>query len=387
MMDVKRKVDRVYELFDQQRLESSKRRLRAVWTGRMPEDRLPFVFSYYPFKSKLHGLLMDFGYYSVEETLHYYLDACIAHANLDDDYIPSVYPGLRQGVLATAFGCEEIRVGDQFYVKPVITKVDDIFELARPDVRATGLTKTFIERIGALHRATEGRLPVHGTVQGVVSTAAMMWSATDLMLAFYDHPEAVHHLLDILTDAFIEFVKAQIEVTEGTLIPIHCMPYAWFPPGAGMADSEDDLALISPAIFTEFVKPCLERISDAFGGLVIHSCGCFKNLLGPLKTVRGLKGVNFGVSETALEDAAAVLSPTVTLIPHTSSVACGPLKVLSQREHVERTIPYCIENCIPAQVLVHVEPGDVPVNTAVISRGEVDALNELAVSVSRIRSH
>jgi len=384
-VDLHRKAQRVYELFDAERIEASKGRLAAVWEGRMPEDRLPFVFSYYPFESALHGLPMDFACYDVEQTANYFLDACIAHAALDDDYIPSIFPGLRQGALASAFGCPEYRIGDQFYVRPIIHAVDDIYKIEPPNVRATGLTKFFIDRVGALHRATGGVVPVHCCdMQGVVSVAAKLWNDTDLMFAFYDHPDAVHHLFGLITDAFIEFARGQIEAAQGTLIPIHCMHYAWIPPGQAMSISEDYLGLISPEVFVEFIKPCLEKISDAFGGLVIHSCGSFKNLLGELKKVRGLRALNFGVSETSLQDAARHLSPGVMLIPHATTVSCGGLSVLSQEEHVERTIAHCVARRIPAQALIHVEPGDVPINGPVISREKVAELNQLAVTASRI---
>ena len=385
-MRIQEKVNRIYELFDEKRLTASEKRLRAVWNGQMPEDRLPFVFSFYPFESKMHGLPIFFAQYSPEETLTYYLDASIAHANIDDDYIPSVWAGLRQGTIATAFGCEEYFLEDQYYVKPIINSVNDIYNLKRPDVRRTGLTKFFIDRITRLYQLTDGAFPVHiCDMQDPFSNAAKMWNDNDLMLACYDNPQAVHHLLDLITETTIDFARALIEATEGNLIPIHCMPEAWFPPGQGLALSVDYMALVSPDIFAEFIKPYVQRFAEAFGQVVLHSCGSFTPILDELKTLKGLKGINFGVSETALEDVANKLSPHVTLIPHATSVSCKNLRVLSRREHIENSISYLAKNRLPSQPLVYIDPEEFNQSRDdVLSPEDIEQLNQLALDVSRI---
>ena len=387
-MKIKEKVKIIYELFDQQRLDASMKRLRAVWNGQMPEDRLPFVFSFSPFESKLHGLLVFFAHYSPEETLNYYLDANIAHAKIDDDYIPSVWAGLRQGTIACAFGCEEYFLSEQYYTKPIIKTVDDIYKIERPDIRNVGLTKFFIDRIRTLYQLTDGAIPVHiCDMQGPFSIAAKMWNDNDLILACCDHPKAVHHLLNLITESTIEFGKALIEVTEGNLIPTHCMPESWFPPGAGMALSADYMAILSPDIFREFVKPYLEKYAEAFGGVLLHSCGCFTHNLDVLKTIDGLKGINFSVTETPLETVAGKLSPKVTLVPHSTLVSCGDLKVLSRREHTENSISYLVKNNIPAQPLIYVDPDENNQSRDdVLNPEDIKQLNQLALQVSQIRA-
>ena len=385
-MEFKEKIKRVYELFDEDRLSTSKRRLRAVWDGQMPEDRLPFVFSFYPFESELHGLLIFFAHYGSEQTLNYYLDAAIAHANIEDDYIPSVWAGLRQGTLPSAFGCDEYFLEEQYYVKPIIRNINDIGNIKRPDIRNTGLTKFFINRVRELYELTDGAIPIHiCDMQEAFSIAAKMWNDNDLMLACYDNPKAVHTLFEIITDATIDFGKALIEAAKGSLIPIHCMPEAWFPPGKGMALSADYRAILSPDIFREFVKPCLEKYAEAFGGIVLHSCGSFGKILSELKTLRGLKGINFGISETALEDVAKHLSPRVTLIPHSTMISCQPLKVLTRKEYIEKSISYLAEHRIPSQPLIYIDPDENNQSrNDILTRNNIKELNQLALEVSKV---
>lgn len=55
--------------------------------------------------------------------------------------------------------------------------------------------------------------------------------------------------------------------------------------------------MLSPELHDEFGVPYLNRLSDAFGGVYIHSCGDWTHLAPSLEKVRGLRGLEFGASE------------------------------------------------------------------------------------------
>ena len=55
--------------------------------------------------------------------------------------------------------------------------------------------------------------------------------------------------------------------------------------------------MLSPELHDEFSVPYLDRLSDAFGGVYIHSCGDWTHLFPSLEKVRGLRGLEFGASE------------------------------------------------------------------------------------------
>ncbi|MGC8778258.1 MAG: hypothetical protein ACP5Q4_06225, partial [Candidatus Caldatribacteriaceae bacterium] len=80
--------------------------------------------------------------------------------------------------------------------------------------------------------------------------------------------------------------------------------------------SEDLLALLSPKLYREFALPYLTRLSQTFGGVFIHSCGNFVHNLPVLREVKGLRGVNFGATETPVEEVLRVLGGEVVVSPH-----------------------------------------------------------------------
>jgi len=61
--------------------------------------------------------------------------------------------------------------------------------------------------------------------------------------------------------------------------------------------ANDMAVMLSPDLHDEFSVPYLNRISDAFGGVYIHSCGDWTHLFPSLEKVRGLRGLEFGASE------------------------------------------------------------------------------------------
>jgi hypothetical protein len=48
----------------------------------------------------------------------------------------------------------------------------------------------------------------------------------------------------------------------------------------------------------EFGVPYFNQLSDAFGGIYIHSCGNWLHQIPTLEMVRNLRGLEFGASET-----------------------------------------------------------------------------------------
>ena len=59
--------------------------------------------------------------------------------------------------------------------------------------------------------------------------------------------------------------------------------------------------MLSPDLHDEFGVPYLNRLSDAFGGVYVHSCGDSTHLFASLEKVRDLRGLEFGASEAPYE--------------------------------------------------------------------------------------
>jgi hypothetical protein len=125
---------------------------------------------------------------------------------------------------------------------------------------------------------------------------------TEFFTALKTHPREVHQLLQMVTDFTIAAAKAQREVVREAgveFVPSLFQP--WMPDGFGISVSNDACVMISADEHTEFSVPYLNQVSDAFGGLFVHSCGNWLHQLPSLARVRGLRGLEFGASETPFE--------------------------------------------------------------------------------------
>ena len=374
-MDYMKMVREIEHLYPPERIERSKARLSAVWELRRPPDRIPFVFVGPPSADENLNFDIFNGVYTHEESLVGQLETIIDRAALDDDYIPSLSPGYRQGTIPTAYGAKEDFRDEHIWVKPMIRDAGDIFELGHPDFRKQGVAAEILDRIRFFRSATQGRIAIQlADMQGPLGLASNMWGTGPLLEAMYTDPRAVHHLLQVMTDAFIEFVRLQVEAAEGDLIPIH-FPIVWMPSGHGVGLSEDLLALLSPQLYPIFGRPYNERIADAFGGVVIHSCGSTEHNLATLSQTRRFLGVDLGITETALPAIVDIIKKDAVILAHSSGVQCNDLPGLTPEEHIRQCMTSFKQNDIRGIVIV------LPTG---ITREEAQALNPVALELASI---
>jgi hypothetical protein len=137
-----------------------------------------------------------------------------------------------------------------------------------------------------------------GDIQGPLDNAALIFGHTSFLEALITAPRDVHLLLDMITDLMIEFVAAQrglVHAAGAEFVPSSFQP--WLPDGEGISVANDVAVMLSPELHDEFGVPYLNRLSNAFGGVYIHSCGDWTHLFPSLEKVRGLRGLEFGASE------------------------------------------------------------------------------------------
>lgn len=239
-------------------------------------------------------------------------------ADLGDDFVPHLQPQGGVTVFASAFGCPV----DFFehtlpWAHPVIRESDapeKVYDLAAPAVDAGQLgdmlafTEYFVAQTG-------GRYPVAITdLQGPLDTAYLVWESSAFMVAMYTNPKEVHHLMRLVTDLIIRYVRAQ-RARSPEFLPCHYPPL-WLPDGRGLAISDDGLAVISPKLYREFCLPYVNQLSEEFGGVMIHSCGNFVHQFDNLAHVHNLRGINFGATETPFEAVWRRFAGKTAIIPH-----------------------------------------------------------------------
>ena len=297
---------------DTERVEKSKSFLRRLWCLEN-EERPAFLISYVgprvrggrPIRS---ALFSTEGEDTVRERLldpAKFLKAQLAEIDgqlsLQGEFVPCLCPAFGVINIPAAFGCEVVWWEDNFpSVKPLaLSDPAKVYDLPRPTLssgemgRILDTTRHFIEK-------TEGRIPIRLTdIQGPLDSAALIMGHTEFFTALKTHPWEAHHLLQVVTDFTIQCARAQRGVVRGSRVEfVPSLFQPWMPDGFGISVSNDACVMISAEEHDDFCLPYLNQISDAFGGLYIHSCGNWLHQIPSLTKVRGLRGLEFGVSET-----------------------------------------------------------------------------------------
>lgn len=300
-------------------------RWRAYW--KMNEDVCPMWIAPITSEMAFPAICYAFGFHLFDKYLKNIPLQVISQIagneirnifNIGDDWVPSLMPQLGTGVFASSFGAEiEYFPHCLPWAHPIIKKNDSIknvLSLKIPKINS-GQMKDVFKFTNFTNYLTNGKYPIVSTdLQGPVDTAYLMWHPESLMVAMYETPEIVHHIMSISTEFFIKCIKGHRKTCK-EFIPFHC-PRVWIPYGEGICISDDILAVFSPKLWEEFALPYINRVSDEFGGIIIHSCGNFSHQIDNLKKVRNLKGINFGVTETPFEIVWNAFGGKICIMPH-----------------------------------------------------------------------
>lgn len=299
----------------QRKIEQSKTFLQQLW-ALDNEERPGFMIGYVGPKVK-NGKPVPSALFSTEgpDTVRdrlqdpaKFLQAQIveidAQLNQEGDFVPSLCPTLGLVGIPSAFGCEVVWwENDLPAVRPVVgDDAEAIYGLPTPTVRDGELgrmldyTRYFIEH-------SDRGYPIRmSDIQGPLDSAALIIGHNNFLLAMLTNPAAVHHLLQKVTDLTIAFVGAQRDLARSLGVEfVPSMFQPWMPDGCGVSISNDECVMISAAMHDEFHVPYLNQLSDAFGGVYLHSCGRWTHQFPSLAKVHNLRGHEFGASEATFE--------------------------------------------------------------------------------------
>lgn len=214
---------------------------------------------------------------------------------VDDDFQPYLTPYYGTGILASAFGCRmsfrEMR--DPSVEAPCLESPEDVARMRMPDPSRDGLMPRVLET--AAYMRGHGPYPVSLTdTQSPLDELILMTGHERLYLWMYDEPGMVHDMFDLVTEALIQWVKAQKAVTGEPLTVCYGEQGVWVPPGCGVWLADDEAVNLPPQLYEEFIVPCYSRIFEAFGGGVLHFCGSGAHLGKVVRQIRGLRAINTG---------------------------------------------------------------------------------------------
>lgn len=312
-MNNKEKVECIFEAYPSERIDSNQKRLLRYWNGEI-SDRLPFVIR----RRELPKYLPDnysISNFTFESRLRTQLEDILNKAHIKDDYTPTIITDNNPYTLSEAFGCIGSYQQGLFISEPIVDTPEEVYALQLPDIsNPKGRLRDHLEFIEYVLDVCGDSIPIHtGDIQGPMALASSIWRTENFFIALYTHPEAVHHLLGLVTEFLCRYIDHLLErVGTDNLVTVHCMPFLWRPFADGITLSEDTLPLISPELFSQFAEPYLERLADRYGSLVLHSCGDCSGAAKVLTDKEYIKGFQF--SQTPIESIIPTFSRGKSLI-------------------------------------------------------------------------
>lgn len=180
------------------------------------------------------------------------------------------------GPLATAFGSSfVVREADSVpFFEPAVHNPAEAVKLKKPDLFHDGICPQILERIEYYNAATEGKVILTPCDTGSPwSIATQIWHYEDMLEAILSAPEAVHHVLNLVTEAIMEWNVIQVAYMDRWSGTYMAFARPWVPRGLGMGD--DCMVTVSPKTWEEFFLPYNNRIAREFGGMIHYHC-CMK---------------------------------------------------------------------------------------------------------------
>jgi len=120
-----------------------------------------------------------------------------------------------------------------------------------------------------------GRATLHGTL-----TTAQKFLGESLFIDLMTEPEKGVKVMDWITECSIVLTRHFSEVADLPMTAVHI--------------GECSGCMVNSDMFEQFVLPQASRISESFGPLRFHSCGCSTHLLESIKRISNLAMLDLG---------------------------------------------------------------------------------------------
>jgi len=194
-------------------------------------------------------------------------------------------------VIGEAYGATLTYMPDVIPVleTPAISGLEEIDNIAVKNPKADGRMPGVIKAAGIFAERfnEEGNL-YFGGCEGPITAAGSVWGVEYLMRNMIKNPEAVHKVLNSVTETIIDFLNAQMEA--GVL-------------AVGLADPTASSTCISPQFFQEFAVPYLKKITRKVNSpaFLLHVCGESQNIVDKVSKISNI--LVFSVDQVDLKQA------------------------------------------------------------------------------------
>ena len=215
--------------------------------------------------------------------------------HIDDDFVPYLLPWFGTTVLSSALGAEVFyndNADPTFDCSRfAIQTARDIRNLRIADPERDGLMPKVLDYIRYMKR--NSFLPIGITdCQGPLATANQLMGYDHLFFLMRDDPALAHELMDKVTESLIIWIKRQKAEIGEPLAFCFGDQQIYTGEHAGVWLADDDAVLVGPEIYHEFAVPYNSRVLKAFGGGVLHYCGCANHQIDNFLATEGLVAIN-----------------------------------------------------------------------------------------------
>ena len=189
-------------------------------------------------------------------------------------------------LMSLAYGCALIRIGGRINSKPLYSSIEEAAKMKEiTRIYEHGLYPVITERILKFQEMYP-EIPI--TIpdnQSPIDVLTCILHSEAAMYAMFDDGEAVHSIMDIITNSIIE-VNRYYEKT--------IKNFGGFRAGTwqsiGMHLADDNAAFLSPSVYQEYAIPYVNRIVNEFGNVNFHCCMGYAQNLENMALIKGFTG-------------------------------------------------------------------------------------------------
>jgi len=237
------------------------------------------------------------------ELVYAFGTSVLQHGTVGDDLPYSVRANFGTVIIASLFGATVEQVDDNppwALPYPDYDRFTAVFD-RDPTDHSQGLCPRMIERYDFYRSVLSGyprvRQCVHlalPDLQGPLDTAELL-RGSEIYLDFYQRPEMIARLLDILASAQIALARRLRRITEETDLGLS-RQHATIIPGQILI-REDSAINISAAMYREHVAPHTARVLRELGGGGVHCCGDITHLAEEFLRLPDSRAIDLGQPE------------------------------------------------------------------------------------------
>lgn len=237
--------------------------------------------------------VFSYGCRDMKQSLDWQLGALQKSLDYKADIPNFIEPWYGIGTAASSFGLDYTWLeGQAPAVHAKYENVDEALNAEITPIEFTNIGKHTINMINYFLEKTKGRLPMSFCdLQSPLNVATNVVKTDNFLMDFYLNPDGVKQFLDRLADLIIDFHRKYEPLVGNCLVrPGHGSASSRF--FKGVMPSDDNALLISPELYQLYAQPSVEKIGNALGGEVFHSCGNWSGYINVVKNIPGIIGVD-----------------------------------------------------------------------------------------------